>query len=360
MAISKAWASVATLLVLPVLAAEGPAAARSDASAGATSAAAGSTLSIVSWNLDSLANVQELRATLFWQKCAAGSWQSSNPGRIVPSCVDYDRKDIHGPPDFEARKVAPLRDTLARFAQQGMDILSVQSVRSEAALAAVLPKGYSVVCMTTRTSLDNVGYAARTSLAGAFTCRELTPFGEGRAASAMQLTLTLGSRTMTLLNVHLAPGCVTGPMDVARNGDCRSLRRQAAPLEEWIEAQARLGVPFAIIGDWNRDLEQEANATARTNSADPRDAIVASKVRSLLPELNDGVPVGSAMVLAAADRSPAPACEAHLSHAVLSKSLVDVLDPESVAVGSSRTSFLTRDKNTGSNYCALKIELRAR
>ena len=120
------------------------------------------------------------------------------------------------------------------------------------------------------------------------------------------------------------------------------------------------GCPFAIIGDWNRDLEQEANATARTNSADPRDAIVASKVRSLFRELNDGVPADSAMVLAAADRSLAPACEAHLSHAVLSKSLVDVLDPGSVAGGSPQAAFLTRDRNTGSNYCALKIELRAR
>lgn len=53
-----------------------------------------------------------------------------------------------------------------------------------------------------------------------------------------------------LLGIHLKSGCNAGrdPSDK----DCEILFRQAPIVEDWIDARARSGVHFAVLGDWNR------------------------------------------------------------------------------------------------------------
>ncbi len=78
-----------------------------------------------------------------------------------------------------------------------------------------------------------------------------------------------------LLAVHLKSGCFDKPLDkhsinampnVSKNGKkkkraCDKLSKQIQPLESWIDQRAEEGVPFAVIGDFNRrfaiDIDKE-------------------------------------------------------------------------------------------------------
>lgn len=53
-----------------------------------------------------------------------------------------------------------------------------------------------------------------------------------------------------LLAVHLKSGCASGTSGEA----CATLRRQAPVVEGWIDARAREGLRFAVLGDFNRRL----------------------------------------------------------------------------------------------------------
>jgi endonuclease/exonuclease/phosphatase family metal-dependent hydrolase len=63
-------------------------------------------------------------------------------------------------------------------------------------------------------------------------------------------------RELRLLSVHLKSGCARDALDASRPS-CVELRRQVPLLEAWIDAQAAGHKPFAILGDFNRDLLHE-------------------------------------------------------------------------------------------------------
>jgi endonuclease/exonuclease/phosphatase family metal-dependent hydrolase len=64
------------------------------------------------------------------------------------------------------------------------------------------------------------------------------------------------TRELRLLSVHLKSGCARDALDSARPS-CTVLRAQIPALESWIDAQAAGHKPFAILGDFNRDLLHE-------------------------------------------------------------------------------------------------------
>jgi endonuclease/exonuclease/phosphatase family metal-dependent hydrolase len=67
---------------------------------------------------------------------------------------------------------------------------------------------------------------------------------------------------LELMAVHLKSGCSWGelaPDDRVRRirrAQCLVLRRQRGIIEEWIDARAAADQPFAVIGDFNRQLDQ--------------------------------------------------------------------------------------------------------
>jgi endonuclease/exonuclease/phosphatase family metal-dependent hydrolase len=65
---------------------------------------------------------------------------------------------------------------------------------------------------------------------------------------------------MRLLSVHLKSGCARDALDSTR-ASCVELRRQVPFLERWIDTQAAGHTPFAVLGDFNRDLQHEPGAT---------------------------------------------------------------------------------------------------
>src|SRR4029078_5450008 len=108
----------------------------------------------------------------------------------------------------------------------------------------------------------------------------------------LELMARINGVDVSLLNDHLKSGCSRGPLDSRTNDACIFLQHQTARLESWIEDRANAGRAFLILGDWNRDLEQEIRGRfpPRSDGSDPTAAVVPDKVRNLYPEINDGVP----------------------------------------------------------------------
>jgi len=325
-------------------------------------------LSVLSWNVEWLADPAALDASDYWRSCADAGHPNRKLQDELPFCDVFPRKGIETAADYEARKLAPLRRRLADLADlRNADVIAVQEVQNAAALRSVLPAGYRVACFTTRRDAQNVGYAVRDALAASVDCREVTSLSlEDDAAGArplrrgLALDITIGGARITLLAVHLKAGCPGGPMDAPNRAACRSLQRQAAPLEAWIEAQARAGRPFMIVGDWNRDLEAEIRGgyAARTDGAAPNSSVVADQVRNLWPEINDGDPPDSAMALVAMDRAAATgrACHRNLDQIAVSSTLVTMLDPASLDGGRVPARFETRPV-AASDHCPMSTRL---
>lgn len=359
-------------------------------------------LAVVSWNLAWLADPALLDSAGFWTQCAAQGFPPDTKLRDdLPFCDVYKRDGITTPQDYAAKKLAPMRQRLAELAALGMDVLAVQETGSPGALQAVLPPGYAVPCFTTRIDAQNLGFAVRQAANLSVQCREVRSLSQEDNPAitrpvrrGIELVVTwpgAPTRTLALLNVHLKAACPAGRMD-GGNFNCITLRAQTPALEAWVEEQANAGRPFAVIGDWNRDLEAEfaGGFSARSDGTDPTGPLDVAKLRNLWPEVNDGKPAASLMDLTAMDRSAAGVappdapldvaellaaasrrtsaaeladaaakCHAILDQMVVSQLLRNQLTRGSLAGGRVPATMLTRPPGA-SDHCPVRMELMYR
>ncbi len=299
---------------------------------------------VASWNAEWLADGASLDDADFWGRCAALGWPNEKLRPDLPFCDVYRRAQILDGAGYRERKLAPVRAVFAELAARRVDVVSVQEVQSARALASVLPAGYRVHCMTTRDDAQNLGFVVRDALAAELDCKEVDslslvglPEFPRPLRRGLELRLALAARRVAILGVHLKAGCPTGPLDRTAEGSCRMLAHQSAPLESWVESRAREGDLFAVIGDWNRDLEAEVRGgyRARNDGSDPTSPGQPAQIRNLFPELNDGSPPEAALRLAATDRGVAVhgACHPNLDQLVVSQRLLDALDPNRLLAG---------------------------
>ena len=120
-------------------------------------------------------------------------------------------------------------------------------------------------------------------------------------------------QTLAILNVHLKAGCRNGRMDRTpnrqpaqqwrRQNACEVLQNQVPAIEGWLDRQIAAGHAVLVSGDFNRNLREEQNRQLPARGDDSpastplRRAGDAQRVASVLPELNDGDPVGADLVL---------------------------------------------------------------
>ena len=325
-------------------------------------------LTIVSWNLQWLADPQALAQHNFWQKCAAQHWSNEKLRADLPVCDAYRRAGIRTAEEYITLKLLPLRHALATLAQQQVQILAVQEIQNPAALQAILPAGYHVACVTTRDDAQNLGFMVRDDSRWQFSCAEVKPLSLEQDQAipravrrGLALTVAQHDVSFVILNVHLKSGCPQGRMDKTGNANCKSLQQQAAPLEHWSEQQADHARPFMIVGDWNRDLDAEVfhHYPARSDNSDPAAPITnPNHIRNLFPEINDGVPAASAMQLIQVDRSAASEshCHANLDQLVLSDNLLTQLAPGSLHDGQPPTALRALAAGA-TDHCALHTRL---
>jgi endonuclease/exonuclease/phosphatase family metal-dependent hydrolase len=140
------------------------------------------------------------------------------------------------------------------------DVVALQEVDGADAAHLIFPD-YDF-CFSGRIAVQNNGFAIRRGLP--FACgNDVTDLSlDDDVRRGVELELFPGTpRSLHLLSVHLKSGCARDPLDSVK-ASCAELKRQAPYLERWIETQATGHKPFAVLGDFNRDLQHEpAGAT---------------------------------------------------------------------------------------------------
>lgn len=186
--------------------------------------------------------------------------------------------------DYTA-KLAGLQATVAKLIEgEGVRVIAFQEVRSAEVIKQVLGRhadrfgvcdaphdGFQTLAFAWDRSL---GQGARCSVDAGLAVTDNPADPEARKVRpGLALELKVAGRPISFLNVHLKSGCaniVPTPTYQARllddaNGACKTLNRQVAPLERWIDSVARQSPDFVLLGDFNRRIDEEAAATIRTD-----------------------------------------------------------------------------------------------
>ena len=188
-------------------------------------------------------------------------------------------------------------ETLARYARVlDADVIAFQEVNGPRAAARVFPpRDYSLhVSGRYDPRYDDIynGFAVRKGRFDRVVKRDHEALGIGSNARyqlrwGVDLMVSRGGRKLRLLNVHLKSKCFRKSLTNPRSRSCRTLARQIEPLEAWIDARWREGVPLVVLGDFNREIDRHG----------PRD--------HLWSAIADGDPPGLELHRLPAGRDPA-------------------------------------------------------
>ena len=221
---------------------------------------------IASWNVEYL--VTPATHLALRETCAEQGGMVGGDERTLPCAIT--KHALRTEADY-----ASLRSYATKLAA---DIVALQEVDGPDAAAQVFP-GYDY-CFSARPHVQKNGFAIRRGLP--YRCEsEYKPLSIGNAVrNGVVATFFPGTvNEFTLMSVHLKSGCPAGPL-TAEGRNCDLLSKQAAPLEEWIDAQARAGKRFGLLGDFNRRFTLEKGKA--------RDA--QGRLVNFYPEINDGDP----------------------------------------------------------------------
>lgn len=184
----------------------------------------GTELKIATWNLNWLT----LRAT---------------PGRGLPADVKP-----RAPEDF---------DLLAAYAQDlDADVIAVEEVDGWDAAARLFPRDRYSIHMTHDHVVQRVGIVVRRGLRYDRNpdVTAINPDPLARLRSGADITLHLAGGDLRILAIHLKTGCQDKSLR-SKIRPCRELSEQVEPLQAWIAARRQEGVPFLVLGDFNRRME---------------------------------------------------------------------------------------------------------
>ena len=200
-------------------------------------------LKIATWNLEWFMAPETIRALT--PACTSQDAPRNGAHRSVPCDVAHEL--ARSGEDISAMR---------RYARNlDADVVALQEVDGADA-ARLLFTDYEF-CFSGRLAVQNNGFAIRRGLP--FNCgpdlESLSLADDVRRG--VELRLFPGtSNEMRLLSVHLKSGCARDALN-APKPSCAELARQVPVLEQWIDAQASEHRPFAVLGDFNRDLRRE-------------------------------------------------------------------------------------------------------
>ena len=292
-------------------------------------AAAPTELKIATWNLEWFMKPETMRALA--PACTPADAPRDGARRSVPCDV--------------ANQLARSREdiaTLRRHAEAlNADIVALQEV--DGADAARLVFHDYQFCFSGRVAVQNNGFAIRRGLP--FSCGpELLDLSmNDDVRRGVELKVFPGTpQELRLLSVHLKSGCARDPLDSTRAG-CTVLARQVPILERWIDAQANEHKPFAVLGDFNRDLQREPAGAA------------------VWPDIDDGDPPTADLVNTAEGKAfqncmPSQTFSGFIDYIILGRQMAQGLVPESFGRALFRPEDAQRRKL--SDHCPVFIRIR--
>jgi 5'-nucleotidase (lipoprotein e(P4) family) len=229
----------------------------------------GDRVRIGSWNIEYL--MTRATHTALRAPCAEDGGKVGGDERTLPCAIT--QREPRGEGDYAS---------LRTYANElDADIVALQEVDGPDAAALIFP-GYEF-CFSSRAHPQKNGFAIRRGVP--FRCEpEYEPLSlDDAVRRGVVATFFPGtSHEFQLMSVHLKSGCPAGPLtQPTRN--CELLSRQVAPLEAWIEGEARAGKRFGLLGDFNRRFTVEKGPA--------RDA--QGRPLNVYKEIDDGDPPAS-------------------------------------------------------------------
>lgn len=162
------------------------------------------------------------------------------------------------PADVQTRDQADFTRLRGYAAALGADVVAIEEVDGPAAAAVLFPAPAWQLHMTQDHVVQRVGFAVRAGLAMEenpdLVALDPNPDAPLPLRSGADITLDLPGGKLRLLAVHLKTGCHFDPL-ASRRPACATLRRQIPALQGWITQRAREGVPFLVLGDFNRQMD---------------------------------------------------------------------------------------------------------
>ncbi|MDW8315243.1 MAG: endonuclease/exonuclease/phosphatase family protein [Rhodovarius sp.] len=136
------------------------------------------------------------------------------------------------------------------------DVIALQEVDGPEAAARFLDPRRWRFFFPEEADVQRAGIAVRAGLRAMqnpdLAALDLRPQARLSLRRGVDVTIEAGSVRLRLLSVHLNAGCREGPLQGAR--ECEALGQQASILAGWIAERQREGMPFVILGDFNRRI----------------------------------------------------------------------------------------------------------
>lgn len=177
-----------------------------------------------------------------------------------------------GDPDLPS-DVMPRSDgdfaLLAQYAKElNADVVAIEEIDGFAAATKVFAHDQYSIHMTHDHVVQRVGIVVRRGLRYDIN-PDLTALNGHHLRSGADITLHLGTSDLRILAVHLKKGCREVPLPDAKSRVCEELRAQVPPLADWITARREEGVPFVVLGDFNRWMPRNDTFLAALRKAAP-------------------------------------------------------------------------------------------
>ena len=164
---------------------------------------------------------------------------------------------------------------LATYAQKlNADVIALQEIDGPTAAARLFnPADYTIATIAEPVT-QQVGIAIRRPITLTrnpdVTALDVEAQAKHPLRDGLDVTLTLpGGQQLRILVVHLKTGCQTDALVSSTRPQCTLLARQIPPLAAWAAARQREGIPFLLMGDFNRDLDDPEALTAALAGAAP-------------------------------------------------------------------------------------------
>jgi len=162
-------------------------------------------------------------------------------------------------PEGVIPKHAEDRALLQRYALAlNADIVALEEVDGPGPAAEIFPPDRYRLFFTQDNVVQRVGFAVKRGLT-IIQNPDLVSLDVLRGArhslrSGADITLKLDGSILRLLGVHLKSGCQQAPLS-GSGRTCDTLHRQLPALQGWIAQRREEGVPFVVLGDFNRRMD---------------------------------------------------------------------------------------------------------